>query len=649
MGAIASTIVVLLYLFAVGYLGYRGYKRTQTAADYLVAGRSAHPFIMALSYGATFISTSAIVGFGGVAALFGMSLLWLTFLNIFVGIFIAFVFLGGPTRRMGHHLDAHTFPELLAKRYHSHFIQVFAGLLIFFFMPLYAAAVLIGGAEFISTQFNLGYNAALIIFAIVVAAYVITGGLKGVMYTDALQGAIMFIGMAILLAWTYIQLGGPVQAHHDLTAMKDQAFVGFKAMGQQGWTAMPKFAWGDKSGQLWWIVVSTITMGVGIGVLAQPQLIVRFMTVKSKRDLNRGVLVGGVFILCMTGVAFTVGALSNLYFYKYETVKGKLLGVTEKADVIAKKERGIEAKIPCTLLHIDTTGSGMADTTVVYRGVGKAEAIMPKAEIAGLAPGAKPADLIKQDVAVHPRSASFTRAVVQAGFTPDGTPIYAFNTDSIIPTFITSALPGWFGLVFLLTLLSAAMSTLSSQFHTMGTAVGRDVYVTITGRHGSSVAITRAGVIIGIIIALILGNVTRGGYIVARATSIFFGLCAAAFLPAFVGGLFFRRANKAGAIASMIAGALVSGFWLLFVKDAEARAVGLCFSLFGKYSLFETHPTWPVVDPLFVSLPFSLIVMIVVSLLTRPMDKAHVDYCFGGPKPDGHPATAPAAPAQTNA
>ena len=58
-----------------GYLGYLGYKQTKTAADYLVAGRSAHPVVMALSYGATFISTSAIVGFGGAAANLGMGVL----------------------------------------------------------------------------------------------------------------------------------------------------------------------------------------------------------------------------------------------------------------------------------------------------------------------------------------------------------------------------------------------------------------------------------------------------------------------------------------------------------------------------------------------------------------------------------------------
>ena len=108
-------IAVVVYVLVVVYLGYLGWKRTKSASDYMLAGRKAHPVVMALSYGATFISTSAIVGFGGVAAMFGMSLLWLTFCNIFVGIFIAFVVLGGKTRRIGLKLDAHTFPELLGR------------------------------------------------------------------------------------------------------------------------------------------------------------------------------------------------------------------------------------------------------------------------------------------------------------------------------------------------------------------------------------------------------------------------------------------------------------------------------------------------------------------------------------------------------
>jgi len=612
---LTTIIVVVAYLMAVGYLGYRGYRQTKTAADYLVAGRSIHPVVMALSYGATFISTSAIVGFGGVAGLFGMSVLWLTFLNIFVGIFIAFVFLGGPTRRMGHHLDAHTFPELLGRRFGSKFIQVFAGLVIFFFIPLYSAAVLIGGCEFISTQFHIDYTVALLVFSVIIAAYVVIGGLKGVMYTDALQGSVMFIGMLILLIFTYAKVGGVAGGHSSLTELADLVPGKLKAIGHAGWTAMPPFGWGETKYNLWWIVVSTITLGVGIGVLAQPQLVVRFMTVRSKKQLNRAVLVGGVFILIMTGVAFTVGSLSNAYFAQHgKAFVGRVVKVISEEknhavlQLMAKGEDGTWADV--TKEQPDGTEKGVVVPVVLD----KEKPYLDDEVTVGEPPA-------KVKVA-QGRSISI---------------VYAKgNPDQIIPTYLKTAMPGWFGLVFLLTLLAAAMSTLSSQFHTLGTSIGRDVYEQVTGSHGKSVGATRIGIIVGIILAVIISYYSRGGYIIARATAIFFGLCASAFLPAFIGGLFFKRITKAGAIASMLVGFGVTSFWLLFVKAKEASAIGLVQQVTGgKPSILADAQNWPVVDPLVVALPLALVVAIAVSLITRPMAKSHVDYVFGGPKPQG--------------
>lgn len=91
MGAIEN-IIIIVYLTVVGYLGFLGYKQTKNTTDYLIAGRDTHPFIMALSYGATFISTAAIVGFGGVAAWLGNSLLWLTFFLILLLVFLLLLF-----------------------------------------------------------------------------------------------------------------------------------------------------------------------------------------------------------------------------------------------------------------------------------------------------------------------------------------------------------------------------------------------------------------------------------------------------------------------------------------------------------------------------------------------------------------------------
>lgn len=190
-------IITIVYLAVVAFLGVIGFKNTKNTKDFLLGGRNIHPGIMALSYGATFISTSAIVGFGGYAGVFGFSLLWLTFLNIFLGVFIAFIVFGKRTRRMGRNIQAHTFPEFMGKRYNSKLVQKFSGGMIFLFMPVYTAAVMIGASKFLEIGFGMDYNVALLVFAAIVAAYVFFGGIKGVMYSDAFQGTIMLIGMAI--------------------------------------------------------------------------------------------------------------------------------------------------------------------------------------------------------------------------------------------------------------------------------------------------------------------------------------------------------------------------------------------------------------------------------------------------------------------
>ncbi|MFP4139118.1 MAG: sodium:solute symporter [Phycisphaerae bacterium] len=613
-------LLTVAYLLVVGYLGWLGYRRTSTDRDYLLAGRKTHPFIMAMSYAATFISTSAIVGFGGVAGMFGMSLLWLVMLNILVGIFIAFVFLGGRTRRVGHHLDAHTFPELLGRRYNSKFIQIFAGLIIFVGIPLYAAAVLIGGCTFIAAQFQVDYPYALIVFSILIAGYVVYGGLKGVMYTDALQGTIMLVAMIALIVVTYVNLGGVSQAHESLGQLSTEAPSLFKGIGFTGWTSFPEYGWGSPKYDLWWIVVSTITMGVGIGVLAQPQLSVRFMTVKSQRELNRAVILGGLFILLIPGSAYVVGSLSNLHFHEKEVITGRITH-TEKAGVIAKRSRDVIKRIPCELMHIEQDDG--RNVTIVARGFDVTTADGKTIPFSKIMPTAEVTELPDGRAKVRPRATSFTRAVVRKHGE------YMFDTDSIIPFYITTAMPGWFGMLFLLTLLAAAMSTLSSQFHTLGTAIGRDVFEQVLGPRTRSIGVTRIGIIIGILLAVLISYYARGGYFIARATAIFFGVCASAFLPALIGGLFFRRVTRPAAAGSMVVGFAVTLFWLALVKAKEAEAIGLVQHVTGgKHSLLADWPNWPVVDPILVALPASTLTLIVISLLTTPAENKAVDECF---------------------
>ncbi|PKM95491.1 MAG: sodium:solute symporter [Firmicutes bacterium HGW-Firmicutes-1] len=529
-----KVLFTFLYLGVTGYLGYLGYRHTKNSKDYMIGGREIHPMVMALSYGATFISTSAIIGFGGTSALFGMSLLWLTFMNIFFGIMIAFILFGKRTRKMGHNLDAHTFPEFIGRRYQSVFIQKFAGSVIFFLMPVYTAAVMIGAAKFIEWSLGVNYNAALFFFAIVVAIYVFFGGIKGVMYSDAFQGSLMFIGMAILLISVYHGLGGVSAAHQKLTNLMSNPAVLEQLKvppGFNGWTAMPTFLSTN-----WWVVVSSIVMGVGIGVLAQPQLVVRFMTVKSNREINRAVPAGGVFILMMTGVAFIVGPLSNVYFF-------------EKFGQIAV--------------------------------------------------------------------------------------VAAKGTDNVIPVFLQTFMPEWFMAVFFVVVVAAGMSTISSQFHAIGTAVGRDLFPPKDDDEKKLMLVMRGGMLVAILITMLLAYIlpTIWDGAIAISTGLFFGVCAAAFLPLYVGALYFKKLSKVAAVSGMCAGFITSVLWMMFIHTKESAVLKICSLLFGKDTLVPAGNNLAVVDPIIISLAISILVTLVVAFMTKSkFENKHIDTCFNGIK-----------------
>ena len=502
---LTMTVLVLIYLSITLFIGYLGYKKTKNTEDYLVAGRDSHPVIIALSYGATFISTSAIIGFGGAAANLGMGLIWLTVLNIGVGILLAFVLFGKKTREIGHRLSAVTFPDLMCKLYKSPLLQYIAGFIIVISMPLYTAAILIGGARFIEPTLGIPYTTSLILFALITAVYVVFGGLIAVMYTDAFQGTVMLIGMIVLLALTLIAVGGFTAGSTALTNMAHLVPKALADQGMTGWTSMP-----DLGSPIWFTLVTTIVMGVGIGVLAQPQLVVRFMTAKNNKSLNRAVLVGGPFILMMTGVAFTVGALSNVYFYQ---TSGKIA--------------------------LDAAGG---------------------------------------------------------------------NVDLIMPLFINGAMPDLFVVIFMLTLLAAAMSTLSALYHGMGTALVCDLW----GRGRECALSMRAhqyGIIIMMVVSTALAFLLPIS-IIARATAMFMGLCAAAFLPAFAIGVYAKVPSTKAALYSMVSGTVIWFIWTAFFHAAEVKPLGLCQTIFGKVTLVGAP--WTAVDPIVIALPISMGVMILM-------------------------------------
>jgi SSS family solute:Na+ symporter len=187
------------------------------------------------------------------------------------------------------------------------------------------------------------------------------------------------------------------------------------------------------------------------------------------------------------------------------------------------------------------------------------------------------------------------------------------NTDSVMPLFINMALPDWFVVVFMLTLLAAAMSTLSALFHAMGTAAVNDIW----GRWRNkkpTLTETKIFVSIMIVVSVALAYIMPGS-IIARATAMFMGLCAAAFLPAFTHALFSKKPSARAANTSLVVGALAWFLWTAFVHIKESEPLGLSMLIFGQKAILPMP--WQVVDPLVIALPLSIVTLAAVWAVER--------------------------------
>ena len=95
--------------------------------------------------------------------------------------------------------------------------------------------------------------------------------------------------------------------------------------------------------------------------------------------------------------------------------------------------------------------------------------------------------------------------------------------------------------------------------------------------------------------------------------------------------LFWKRSTKAGVISGLVIGTLISVFWILFEYQKSAEALGIAKALTGKAVLITAAP-WPTVDSIVIALPIAFVITVVVSLLTKPPNKEHIEKCFSGIK-----------------
>ena len=261
-GVIVSLAVYFAAMLAIGVWAWR--RSTDDISGYLLGGRKLSPQVAALSAGASDMSGWLLLGLPGAAFVSGLSAGWIA-IGLFAGAFANYLIVAPRlrvhTERTG---NAITIPEYFEKRFEdgSHALRVIASIVIILFFTLYTSSGVVAGGKLFETAFGADYALGLWVTAGVVVAYTLFGGFLAVSVTDFVQGTIMFVALVLVPIVAFAELGGGIGA--DIAPVNPDALdllAGTTAIG----------------------IVSSLAWG--LGYFGQPHIIVRFMAVRSVRDV----------------------------------------------------------------------------------------------------------------------------------------------------------------------------------------------------------------------------------------------------------------------------------------------------------------------------------------------------------------------------
>ena len=176
--------------------------------------------VQAFAYVATYISAVALVGFGGLAHAYGLQMLLVAAGNVWFGTWAVYRFLAWPTRKWQERLGARTPAQLLGLGHGSPSLTRAMAFVFALFLGVYAfGGHQGGGAPAGRDPSRCPSGRSIWLVAIIVGLTVFIGGLRGVLYTEAMQGVVMLVGMLMLVGAIFSKVGGPWEGMQALAAL----------------------------------------------------------------------------------------------------------------------------------------------------------------------------------------------------------------------------------------------------------------------------------------------------------------------------------------------------------------------------------------------------------------------------------------------
>jgi sodium/proline symporter len=308
---IIKVIVLAIYVGILFLIGILASRRIKSMSDYYVGGKKMGFWAVAFSARATGESGWLLIGLTGMGAMAGYSAYWVV-LGELLGVFISWQFMAKLFKRLSDQYKAITIPDYLEGHFKSttNTLRIISASTLVIFVVIYVASQMdVTGIAF-ESMLNIDYRIGAMIGFFIVLAYIFVGGFVAAVWSDLFQGILMFFGLVLLPIVVWFSMDHGAGVTEGLNAI-DPTLT--QIMGRSDDGLMNLFT------------ILGFSM-IGLGFLGSPQVYVRFMSIESEKEIDKGKWVALLFTLMTDAAAVTIGILARIYFTKEgqdpETVLG---------------------------------------------------------------------------------------------------------------------------------------------------------------------------------------------------------------------------------------------------------------------------------------------------------------------------------------
>lgn len=292
-------VMFIAYSALMLYIGFYFFKKNKSTEDYFLGSRSLGPVVSALSAGASDMSGWLLMGLPGALYVSGFIESYIA-IGLTIGATLNWAFVAKRLRIYTSVVaNSITIPDYFETRFDDdrHILRVVCAVVILVFFTFYVSSGLVSGAKLFESTFGLRYEYALSTGTLIIVAYTFLGGYKAVCWTDLIQGILMMGALIIVPCVMLYHLGGFGEAMQIVREIKPNAL----SMGE-GASAV-----GIISALAW-----------GLGYFGQPHILVRFMSIRSTKEIPLATIIGISWMaISLLGACF-IGVLGIAYVYKFD-------------------------------------------------------------------------------------------------------------------------------------------------------------------------------------------------------------------------------------------------------------------------------------------------------------------------------------------